>query len=208
MVGDVRQLSLETDQFDAVYLTAEQWHFPDHARWFVIKAHGDPAALAPAIQSAIWSVDGDQPIVRVAPMSQWVAATAGTRRFALILFQVFGVAALLLTAVGIYGVVSGGVTERLREIGVRTALGASRGSILAMVMRQGLRLSIAGIAIGVVTAALVSRGLTTLLLGISPLDPASYVAVVLLLIGVSLLASWLPAWRASRVDPSITLRSE
>jgi putative ABC transport system permease protein len=208
VVGDVRQLSLETDQFDAVYLTAEQWHFPDQARWFVIKAHGDAVALAPAIQSAIWSVDREQPIVRVAPMSQWVAATAGTRRFALILFQVFGVAALLLTAVGIYGVVSGGVTERLREIGVRTALGASRRSILAMVMRQGLRLSIAGIAIGVVTAALASRGLTTLLFGISPLDPASYVAVVLLLIGVSMLASWLPAWRASRVDPSITLRSE
>jgi len=208
VVGDVRQLSLETDQFDAVYVTAEQWHFPDLARWFVIKSRGDAAALAPAIQAAIWSVDRDQPIVRVAPMSQWVAATAGTRRFALILFQVFGVAALLLTAVGIYGVVSGGVTERVREIGVRTALGASRGSILAMVMRQGLRLSIAGIAIGVVTAALASRGLTTLLFGISPLDPASYVAVVLLLISVSILASWLPAWRASRVDPAATLRSE
>ena len=208
VVGDVRQLSLETNQFDAVYLTAEQWHFPDLARWFVIKAHGDAAALAPAIQSAIWSVDRDQPIVRVAPMSHWVAATAGTRRFALILFQVFGVAALLLTAVGIYGVVSGGVTERLREIGVRTALGASRRSILAMVMRQGLWLSILGIAIGVVTAGLASRGLTTLLFGISPLDPASYVAVVMLLIGVSMLASWLPAWRASRVDPSVTLRAE
>jgi putative ABC transport system permease protein len=208
VVGDVRQISLETRQFDAVYGTAEQWHFPDRARWFVVKAHGDAAALAPAIQSAIWSVDKDQPIIRVAPMSRRVAATAGTRRFALILFEAFGLAALLLTAIGIYGVVSGGVTERAREIGVRTALGASRRSILTMVMRQGLWLSIAGVTIGVITAALASRGLTTLLFGISPLDPVSYAAVVTLLVGVALAASWLPAWRASRVDPSVTLRSE
>ena len=208
VVGDVKQVSLESNLFAAVYVTAEQWHFPDRARWFVVKANGDAAALTPAIRSAIWSIDKDQPILRVALLSQRVAATAGTRRFALVLFQAFGLAALLLTAIGIYGVVASGVNDRIREIGVRTALGASRGSILAMVLGQGLWLSIAGIGIGVVTAALASRGLTTLLFGISPLDPASYVAVVLLLIGVAMLASWLPAWRASHVDPAVTLRSE
>jgi len=208
VVGDVRQLSLEDDGFDAVYMTAEQWSFPDLARWFVIKAHGDAAALAPAIHGAIWSVDKDQPIIRVAPLSHWVAATAGPRRFALILFQAFGLAALLLTAIGIYGVVSGGVTERVREIGVRTALGASRRSILAMVMGQGLFLSVAGVTIGAIAAALASRGLATMLFGISPLDPASYAAVAILLIAVAMAASWMPAWRASRVDPAVTLRSE
>jgi putative ABC transport system permease protein len=208
VVGDVRQLSLEADGFAAVYVAAEQWHFADLARWFVVKAHGDPAALSSAIHRAIWSVDKDQPVVRVAPLSQWVAATAGTRRFALILFQAFGVAALLLTAIGVYGVVSGGVTERIREIGVRTALGASRRSILSMVMRQGLSLSGAGVCIGVIAAAVASRGLTTLLFGISPLDPVSYAAVVTVLIGVAMAATWLPAWRAARVDPSVTLRSE
>jgi putative ABC transport system permease protein len=208
VVGDVRQLSLEADGFDAVYVTAEQWHFADTARWFVIKAHGDPAALSAAIQKAIWSVDKDQPIIRMALMSQWVAATAGTRRFALILFQAFGLAALLLTGIGIYGVISGGVNERVREIGVRTALGASRNDILAMVMGQGLSLAAVGVAIGAAIAALASRGLATLLFGISPLDPRSYGAVMALLIGVAMAASWLPAWRASRVDPSITLRSE
>jgi putative ABC transport system permease protein len=208
VVGDVRQLSLEDDRFDAVYIAPEQWHFSDLARWFVIKAHGDAAALSPAIHRAIWSVDKDQPVVRVATMSQWVQATASRRRFALILFQAFGLAALLLTAIGIYGVISGGVTERVREIGVRTALGASRRSILAMVMRQGLLLSIAGVVIGVFAAAGASRGLTTLLFGVSPLDPVSYAAVAMVLIGVAMAASWLPAWRASRVDPAVTLRSE
>jgi putative ABC transport system permease protein len=208
VVGDVKQMSLESNLFNGVYVTPEQWHFADRARWFVVKAYGDPAALAPAIQAAIWSVDKDQAIVRVAPMSRWVEATAGTRRFAMILFEAFGLAALLLTAIGIYGVVSGGVTERVREIGVRTALGASRGNILSMVMGQGLGLSIAGVAIGLAAAAIASRGLRSLLFGISPLDPWSFGAVVVLLIGVAAGASWLPAWRASRVDPSITLRSD
>ena len=208
VVGDVKQMSLESNLFNGVYVMPEQWHFADRARWFVVRSQGDAVALAPAIQSAIWSVDKDQAIVRVAPMSRWVEATAGTRRFAMILFEAFGFAALLLTAIGIYGVVSGGVTERVREIGVRTALGASRGSILSMVMRQGLWLSIAGVAIGLAGAAMASRGLQSLLFEISPLDPASFAAVAAMLMGVAAAASWLPAWRASRVDPSITLRSE
>ena len=208
VVGDVKQMSLESNLFFGVYVTPEQWHFADRARWVVVKAQGDAAALAPAIQSAIWSIDKDQAIVRVAPLSHWVEATAGTRRFAMVLFEAFGFAALLLTAIGIYGVVSGGVNERVREIGVRTALGASRGNILSMVMGQGLCLSIAGVAIGLALAALASRGLQSLLFGISPLDPASFAAVAAILMAVAAAASWLPAWRASRVDPSITLRSE
>jgi putative ABC transport system permease protein len=208
VVGDVKQTSLESNLFAAVYVTPEQWHFPDRARWFVVKANGDAAALTAAVRSAIWSIDKDQPIVRVALMSRWVEATAGTRRFAMVLFEAFGLAALLLTAIGIYGVVSAGVNDRVREIGVRSALGATRGHILAMVMGQGLWLSAAGVAIGLAIAATASRGLQSLLFGISPLDPASYAAVVVLLIGVAAAASWLPAWRAARVDPSVTLRSE
>ena len=208
IVSDVKQVSLESDQFNAVYVTPEQWHFADQARWFVIKSNGDAAAMAPAVQSAIWSVDKDQPIVRVALMSRWVEATAGARRFAMVLFEAFGLAALLLTAIGIYGVVAGGVNDRIREIGVRTALGASREQILGMILKQGVLLSIAGVVIGLAVAAMASRGLTTLLFGVSPLDPASYLAVVAMLITAAALASWLPAWRASRVDPSVTLRAE
>jgi putative ABC transport system permease protein len=208
VVADVKQMSLDTNRFHAVYVVPEQWHFADRARWFVVKTRGDAEALAPSLQAAIWSVDKDQPIVRMALLSHWVEVTAGTRRFAMILFEAFGLAALLLTAIGIYGVVSGGVNERVREIGVRTALGASRHGILAMVLAQGLLLSAIGIVIGVAVAAAASQGLTSLLFGISPLDPTSYIAVVVMLIGVAMAASWLPAWRASRVDPSTTLRSE
>jgi len=166
------------------------------------------AAVAPSIRQAIWSVDKDQPIVRVAMMSDLITATAGQRRFALLLFQLFGITALLLTAIGIYGVVSGGVNERIREIGVRTALGASRRSILSMILKQGVVLAAIGIALGAIVAAASSRGLSALLFGISPLDPVSYAAVAMLLMGVTIAACWWPARRAVRVDPSLTLRAE
>jgi ABC-type antimicrobial peptide transport system permease subunit len=116
--------------------------------------------------------------------------------------------ALALAATGIYGVLSGSVTERMREIGVRSALGASRGDILTLVMRQGLTLTAAGVIIGLVGAAAASRGLATLLFGVSRLDPVTYVGVIGLLAGVSGIACGLPACRAARVDPSLTLKAE
>jgi putative ABC transport system permease protein len=208
VVSDVKQLSLEEDWPSAVYVAPQQWHFADSAYWFVIKSATNPSALTPLVRDAIWSIDRNQPIVRIATLSAVVAATARERSFALLLFEVFGLSALLLTAIGIYGVVAGGVNDRMREIGVRTALGASRRQILAMILKQGVALSAAGVAIGLAIAAIASRGLTSLLFGVSPLDPLSYAAVVIVLVGVAILASWLPAWRASRIDPSVTLRSE
>jgi putative ABC transport system permease protein len=208
VVGDVTQLSLETDWFDAVYHPPPQWHFVDRAFSLVVRTHGETEAAAPAVMAAVWSVDKDQPIVRVATLESVVAATASERRFALLLFEAFGIAALLLTAVGIYGVVAGGVTDRTREIGIRTALGASRGSILGAVLAEGARMAGLGIAIGVLGALAFTRWLTALLFGVSPVDPFSYVAVVALLMGVTLGACWIPARRAAGVDPALTLRSE
>ena len=208
VVGDVKQESLETNWLNAVYVAPAQWHFPDRAFWLVIKTRGNAEALAPAIRGAVWSVDKDQPIVRVATLERIVAATARVRSFALLLFEAFGLAALLLTAVGIYGVVSSGVTDRRREIGIRTALGAPRTTILTSVIGEGVRLSVLGVGIGLVAAAAATRGLTSLLFGISPIDPPSYVAVVLLLLGVTIAACWFPARRAASVDPAQTLRSE
>ena len=153
-------------------------------------------------------MDKDQPIVRVSTMDSLVTASAAERRFALVLFEAFALAALILAAAGIYGVLSGSVTERTREIGMRSALGASRGGILALVLRQGLTLTAVGVAIGLIGAAITSRLLITLLFGISPLDPATYVAVIGLLVTVSAVACWIPAWRAAQVDPCITLRAE
>jgi putative ABC transport system permease protein len=208
VVGDVKQLSLETEELDAIYTTPAQWHFADRAFWIVVRARADAAALMPAIRSAIWSIDQDQPIVRLAALDTIVADTARLRRFALVLFEAFGVAALLLTAVGIYGVTSSGVTDRVREIGVSAALGASRPAIVWMVISEGAAMAALGIAIGLAIAAGATRGLDALLFGVSRFDPVSYAVVTVLMIGVSAASCWLPARRAARIDPAITLRTE
>jgi putative ABC transport system permease protein len=207
VVGDVKHTSLAVGVADAVYTTTTQWYFPDNPLSLVIRARGDAAALAPAVRSAIWSVDKDQPIVRVATMSALLAASAAERRFALILFATFGSAALALAVTGIYGVLSGSVTERMREIGVRSALGASRGHILVMVVRQGMALTGLGVAIGVAGAAAATQAIIAMLFDVSRLDPITYLGVIALLAGAALVACGVPAWRAARVDPASTLRA-
>ncbi len=208
VVGDVKQTSLAVGQEDAFYMTAEQSWFADSAMSLVVRARADVASLAPAIQKAIWSVDKGQPVTRVATMDGLLASSAAERRFALIVFEAFALVALLLAATGIYGVLSGSVTERMREIGVRSALGASRVDILTLVVRQAMTLTGLGVGIGLCGAVAASRALITLLFGISPLDPITYLGVVALLAGVSAMAAWVPAWRAARVDPTVTLRME
>jgi len=141
-------------------------------------------------------------------MDALVARTAADRRFALILFELFGIVALALAATGIYGVVSGGVAERVKEIGVRAALGASRRSIQGLILRQGMALTAAGLVLGLAGSLAAGRVLLTLLFEITPLDPLTYASVTTLLVAVSAIACWLPAWRAARVDPCIALRSE
>jgi putative ABC transport system permease protein len=208
VVGDVRQTSLSLGDEDAVYTTPSQWHWGDQLMSLVVRGRGDATALTPALRRAIWSVDKNQPIVRVATMDQLLAVSQANRHFALVLFEAFGVVALLLAAVGIFGVLSGGVTERMREIGVRSALGASSADILGLVVRQGMTLTGLGVVIGLAGSALASRALITLLFGVSRLDPVTYFGVVGLLLVVALIASWAPAWRAAGVDPAITLRAE
>jgi putative ABC transport system permease protein len=208
VVNDVKQSSLGGSETDATYIATSQSWFADDALTLVVRARGDAAALAPAIRKAIWSVDKDQPIVRVATMDSVLSGSEAQRRFALILFEAFALVALALAAIGIYGVLSGSVTERTRELGIRSALGASRGSILALVLRQGMKPTGVGIALGLAGAMVSTQGLATLLYGITRLDPATYLGVIVLLLGVSAIACWLPARRAARVDPAITLRAE
>jgi putative ABC transport system permease protein len=208
VVGDVNQTSLAAGQTDSIYVATAQWLWADNPLWLVVRSTGDAAALTPAVKNAIWSVDKDQPIVRVALMDSLVAASASQRRFALVLFEAFALVALVLAAIGIFGVLSGSVTERMREIGLRSALGASRGDILAMVFRQAMTLTGLGILIGLAGAVVASRALITLLFRVSRLDPVTYAGVIALLGGVSAIACWMPAWRAARIDPSITLRAE
>ena len=208
VVGDVKQMSLALNQSDAVYINASQSWFADSAMSLVVRDRGNAVALAPAIRLAIWSVDKDQPIVRIATMDSLVAASEAQRHFALILFEAFALVALLLAAAGIYGVLAGSVAERTREIGIRSALGASRRNILALVVRQGMQLTVFGAAIGLIGSIAASQAILSLLFGVSPLDPLTYFGVVALLLGVAALACWVPAWRAARVDPASTLRAE
>jgi ABC-type antimicrobial peptide transport system permease subunit len=162
----------------------------------------------PDYPAAIWSVDRDQPIERVATIDELLAGSTAGRRFASVLFEAFGIVALLLAATGIYGVLAGSVAERTREIGVRLALSASPRAILALVIRQGMTLVAFGLAIGLGGAAAASRSIAALLYGVSPLDPLTYAGVIALLGAVSAFACWVPARRAARVDPSISLRTE
>jgi putative ABC transport system permease protein len=208
VVGDVKQTSLAAGTEDAFYMTIAQGWFADNPMSLVVRGRGDAAALAPAIKKAIWSVDKDQPITKVSAMDTLVARSEAQRSFALIVFEVFAFVALVLAATGIYGVLSGGVTERMREIGVRSALGASRADIVALVVRQAMTLTGFGVVLGLAGAVMASRALITLLFGVSRLDPITYLGVIGMLGSVSAIAAWVPAWRAARVDPTTTLRME
>jgi len=210
VVGDVKQTSLTVSQTNAVYMTTDQWRlFADRALWLVVRARGgESAELAPAIRQAIWSVDKDQPIVRVATMDQRLASSAAERRFALILFEAFAFVAVVLVAVGLYGVLSASVTERTREIGVRLALGAQRRDVLCLILRQGLTLTLTGVSIGLLASWAVTRLLTNLLYGVSATDPLVFGSVASILTVVALLACYVPARRAMKVDPLVILRYE
>jgi putative ABC transport system permease protein len=208
VVGDVKQASLALEDPDAFYTTPTQWAWVDGVQSLVVRTEGDPTPLIPAVRSAIWSVDKDQPIVRIATMDKLVAESEAQRHFALVLFGAFALVGLLLAAIGIYGVLSGSVTERTREIGVRAALGASPAAILELVLRQGMNLAGIGVVIGLVGALASSRALTTLLFGVSERDPVTYAGVTGTLLAVAAIACWIPARRAAQVDPAITLRAE
>jgi putative ABC transport system permease protein len=208
IVGDVHHTGLDAERTPQLYLPESQGHFADGGMDLAVRTRGDPAALAAAVQAAIRSVDPTQPILNVSTMDQVISATAQQRRFTFILFQVFAALALLLAAAGIYGVLAGNVTERTLEIGIRSALGASRSEVLGLVLRQGMALAGAGIVMGGAASLVMARFLERLLYGIRPQDPLTFVAVVLILMTVAVSASWVPAWRATRVSPLEAIRGE
>lgn len=208
VAGDVRQLSLAVTQPDAIYLPARQSWFVDSAMSLVARVQGDAISMAPALRDAIWTADKDQPVLRMATMDDLVEASAAARRFALRLFEAFALATLALAGLGLYGVLAGSVAERTREIAVRSALGASRSSVLALVVRQGMALTTAGIAVGLGGAVAAGRAIQTLLFGVTPLDPVTYAGVAVTLVVVALVSSSVPAWRAVCINPAKALRQE
>jgi putative ABC transport system permease protein len=209
VVGNVKQTALSITGDDAFYVSDQQWLWFDTAQSLVVRSSdADPASLTRAVKDAVWSVDKDQPILRVATMPSLVAASESQRHFAFVLFEIFGLVAVLLAATGIYGVLSGGVSERTREIGIRAAFGASPASILRLILGQGITLTATGIAIGIAGAIAASSLLATLLFGITHLDPITYAAVTLLLLAVAAAACYIPARRAMRLDPISALRHD
>jgi putative ABC transport system permease protein len=208
VVADVKQLSLAEGEQNAVYIAEAQTSYADRVLWLVARTRGTPAVLAPAIREAIWSVDPDQSVSDVATMRSLVERSAAARRFTLIIMQTFALSALLLAAVGLYGILAGSVAERVREIGVRSALGATRVDIGALIFRQAFALAGLGLLIGVAGALVSTRLAESLLFGISRLDAVTYAGVLLLLLTVCSCATLVPAWRAARIDPGVTLRSD
>ena len=174
----------------------------------VVRAGGDPAAMTSSVKSAIWSFDANLPITSVVTMDDVIAKANAQPRFEMLLLSVFAGIALVLAAVGIYGVMSYSVARRTHEIGIRISLGAARADVLMLIMRQGLILVLTGSAVGIVSALMLARLMTKLLYGVAPTDPLTFVAVSVFLACVALAACYIPARRAMRVDPVTAMRSE
>ena len=200
VVGDAKPNTVEGENLPQIYVPHAQdseWGFMA----MVIRTGGDPAALASAVRREVQTIDKDQPIYNVRTMEEVVMNSIRTRRLSMLLFTAFAGAALLLAALGIYGVMAYSVTQRVREIGIRMALGAQAGDVLRMVVRQGMMLTLTGVGVGLVGALGLSRVLASLLFGTNPIDPITFAAIPFLLGLVALIACYLPARRAARVDP-------
>jgi len=206
IVRDVRHEGLETEPRPEMYIPNRQR--PEPGMNLVIRSEVDPATLAAAVRGAVAEVDPDQPVANVKLMSQMFADSVAKPRFNYLLLTIFAAVALVLSATGVYGVMSYAVTARTREMGIRLALGAQTTEVLKLVIRQGMRPVIAGIALGLAGAYALTRVMATLLFNVSTTDRAIYAVVATLLALVALLACYLPARRATKVDPVMALREE
>jgi len=208
IAGDVRQMGLRSESSPEVYVS----YLQDPYQWpwmsLLVRTEADPLKLFPAIEQAVWSVDKDLPVSKPTTMDQIRSDSIAQPRVTALLLGLFAALALLLASVGLYGVMARSVTERTHEIGVRMALGAQRPEVFRLVVGQGMTLALSGAGLGLAGALAVTRALTSFLYGVRPTDPLTFTAVALVLGGVALLASYIPARRATKVDPMVALRYE
>jgi predicted permease len=206
IVGDVRELGLDKDEPAEIYVSHAQ--LPTRGMDVVVRSSVPPLSLAPSVERLVHELDPELPVARVQTLEAVVARSVSEPRFYMVLLAAFAAMAIALAAIGIFGVMSYAVTQRSREIGIRVALGADTGHVRAMVLRDALALALLGVAVGLAGAVALSRTIASLLFQMSPTDPATLAAVATALVAVALLASDLPARRATRVDPLDALRSE
>jgi putative ABC transport system permease protein len=206
VVHNMKQFGLDQPDMPEVYVPVAQ--MPVSFMTIVVRASGDPSILAHPVAGVMQNLDKELPVSHVVPMTEYIEAAVASRRFAASLSGAFALLALLLAAVGIYGTMAYSVARRTHEFGIRMALGAKRGAVLRMVLRQGLEVVAIGLTVGIVGAIGVARDIASQLYGVAPLDPATFAGVALLLALVAALACYIPARRAMRVDPMVALKYE
>jgi putative ABC transport system permease protein len=206
VVGDVKHMALESESRPTIYMPYSQR--PTPAMTLLIRTASDPKGLVAAVRNEIWAVDRDEPVTDVKTLEEYISDSTSLRRFNMVLLGIFAALALILSGVGIYGVISYSVTQRTHEIGIRMALGADAGDVLRLIVGQGMKLALIGIAIGLPTAFALTTVMSNLLYGVSAADPVAYTFTSLLLTGVAFAACYIPARRATKVDPMIALRCE
>jgi len=206
VVGDVKAEGLAAPSIPESYVPYAQLPFAPMS--VVVRTVIASESMVPTLRREVQSLDKDLPLLHVKTLDEYVDESIADTRFETILLGLFGTLALVLTAVGLFGVISYSVVQRTREMGIRLALGAEPGAIAGMIVKNGLSLAGVGVGIGLAAAFLLTRLMRSLLYGISPSDPTTFLGVPLLLIAMALLASYIPAHRAAKVDPMVALRYE
>jgi putative ABC transport system permease protein len=207
IVADIRESALADAPGQTMFIPYAQTKWND-SESFLVRVRAVPLMSVPAIREALHQVDPTEPLTQIETMDQVVSGSLKDWRFHAVLLGIFAALALVIAAIGVYGVISYSIAQRTHEIGIRLALGAQRRDVLRLVVSQGARLALAGIAVGVLAAIGLTRLMASLLYGVTPTDPVTFIAVAVLLLIVALVACYIPARRAMRVDPMVALRYE
>ncbi len=208
LVGDSKQSSVDSPAEPEIYAPYAQHPFASFLVTFVVRTRSNPLELAAAVRDSVWTVDRNQPVIQVRTMESVISESIWRQHFAAFMLEIFAAIAVVLSSIGIYGLLSYSVGRRMREFGIRVALGARSSDVLRLVIGEGLLLAVVGVAIGIAGAFGLTRFLASMLYGVSSVDPATFVAVPFVLVAVALAACYIPARRAMRVDPMVALRYE